>query len=71
MSAMQDKTGEPDATELKIALILRYRHSDNMVNTPEYKPNSLISEAIDRGFIDVEGFLTRKGRALIARYGYL
>ena len=65
-------TAEPlSVTEQQIALALRYKHGEQTVNIPSKKPDSLISAAIARGFIDTEGYITRKGRALIARYSFI
>ena len=57
--------------ESQIAMILKYRYGDGFVYLPRHKPNSAYSEAKSRGFIDADGYVTRKGRALIARYKYL
>lgn len=57
--------------ESQIATILAYRYGDGMVSLPRHKPNTFYSEAKLRGYIDAEGYVTRKGRALIARYKYL
>lgn len=71
MSSLQT-TAEPlSVTEQQIALALRYKHGEQAVMIPSKKPDSLISAAIDRGFIDTEGYITRKGRALIARYSFI
>ena len=71
MSALQQPFVEQPDPESQIAMILEYRYGDGMVYLPRHKPNSLYSEAKLRGYIDAEGYLTRKGRALIARFKYL
>lgn len=57
--------------ENQIAMILHYRYGDGTVYLPRHRPSSMYTEAKSRGFIDAEGYVTRKGRALIARYKYL
>jgi hypothetical protein len=52
-------------------MILQYRYGDGLVYLPKHKPQSLYSQAKQGGFIDAEGYLTRKGRTLMARYKYL
>ena len=53
--------------EHQIASILEYRFGDGLVYLPRNKPNYLYFLAKKLGFIDVEGYLTRKGRSLLAR----
>jgi hypothetical protein len=71
MSAVHQHIAQSDVTESHIATILQYRYGDGMVYLPKHKPKLLYSIATEQGFIDKEGYLTRKGRALIARYKYL
>ncbi len=71
MSALQQGFIEQSDQESQIAMILEYRYGDGMVYLPRHKPNSLYPEAKMRGYIDAEGYVTRKGRALIARYKFL
>ena len=60
-----------DASEPQIAALLEYRYGDGLVYLPSNGPKSLYGLATQRGFIDAEGYLTRKGRALLARYHYI
>ena len=60
-----------DSSEPQIAALLEYRYGDGMVYLPSNGPKALYSLATQRGFIDAEGYLTRKGRALLARYHFL
>ena len=71
MSALQKASSTTESTEAQIATILQYRYGDGMVYLPGHKPKALFSVAMERGFIDAEGYITRKGRALMARYKYL
>ncbi len=54
--------------EDQIARLLEFRFGDGQVYLPRNYPRRLLSIAKQRGFIDPEGYLTRKGRALIVRY---
>lgn len=54
--------------ERQIAELLECRYGDGMVYLPKSKPRHLLSIARNNGFIDDEGYLTRKGRILITRY---
>jgi len=71
MSAIEQDVAQQEAAESQIATILQYRYGDGLVYLPRHKPKSLYTQAIQDGFIDAEGYLTRKGRTLIARYKYL
>lgn len=71
MLALKQGAVEQQEPESQIAMILEYRYGDGLVYLPRHKPSSFYSEAKSRGFIDDEGYVTRKGRALIARYRYL
>lgn len=62
---------DEDVPEPQIAAILESRFGDGMVYLPRNRPRHLFDQAIARGFIDAEGYLTRKGRTLLARYHYL
>ena len=57
-------------SERQIASILEYRFGDGLVYLPKHKPNQLYCMAKKLGFIDMDGYLTRKGRSLLARYSY-
>lgn len=54
--------------ERQVAELLECRYGDGMVYLPKTKPRQLLSIAKSSGFIDAEGYLTRKGRVLLARY---
>ena len=71
MSLSQQGLAERQEPESQIATILEYRYGDGLVYLPRHKPSSLYTEAKSKGFIDADGYVTRKGRALIARYKYL
>lgn len=54
--------------EYQIAQLLEFRFGDGLVYLPKNRPKQLYSLAKEKGFIDREGYLTRKGRTLLARF---
>jgi hypothetical protein len=54
--------------EAAIAGLLECRFGDGLVYMPKHRPTELYAQAQQMGFIDPEGFLTRKGRLLLAQY---
>lgn len=56
--------------ESQIAAMLEQRYGDGLVYLSRNQPNTLYKLAKKHGFIDDEGYLTRKGRTLLARYHY-
>lgn len=63
-------TGSLQSLEARIAQVLEHRYGDGLVYLPKEWPGQLLSLARQFGFIDAEGYLTRKGRALLARYHF-
>lgn len=59
---------EMGVSERDIASVLEMRFGDGLVYLPRNKPNYLYSIAKKFGFIDPDGYMTRKGRILLARY---
>ncbi len=57
--------------EARIAQVLEHRYGDGLVYLPREWPEQLLSLAKQFGFIDEEGYLTRKGRTLLARYQFI
>ena len=57
-----------ESEERQIAELLECHYGDGMVYLPRSKPRQLLSIARTNGFIDDEGYLTRKGRILISRH---
>lgn len=57
--------------EARIAQVLEHRYGDGMVYLPKEWPEQLLSLARQFEFIDEEGYLTRKGRTLLARYQFI
>lgn len=56
--------------ESDIAKVLEYRYGDGLVYLPKHQPESLFEMAKNQGFIDQEGYLTRKGRNLLAKHQF-
>jgi len=56
--------------ESDIAKVLEYRYGDGLVYLPKHQPESLYKMATNKGFLDQEGYLTRKGRNLLAKYQF-
>ena len=54
--------------EASIAAELAHRFGLGHSLRSRKNPASLLQEALDNGFLDAEGYLTRKGRALLARH---
>lgn len=56
--------------ESDIAKVLEFHYGDGLVYLPKNQPVSLIKLAEHKGFIDQEGYLTRKGRSLLAKHQF-
>lgn len=69
---MSSSTSSSDNTvpESQIAAMLECRYGDGMVYLPRNLPRGVFTAAMAGGFVDAEGYLTRKGRALLARYHF-
>jgi len=68
MGVLGPQTETDEAAESQIATILQYRYGDGLVYLPRNQSKSLYIRARQLGFIDAEGYLTRKGRTLVARF---
>lgn len=53
--------------ESAIAKLLDHRYGDGIVYEPRHSNHDLLRAAIAAGFVSVDGYVTRKGRALLAR----
>ncbi len=58
----------PEIEESQIAALLQSRFGDGMVYLSRHLPSTLLEMATRDGFVDAEGYLTRRGRTLLARY---
>jgi len=58
----------PEIEESQIAALLRSRFGDGMVYLSRYLPATLLEVAMRGGYVDAEGYLTRRGRTLLSRY---
>ena len=57
-----------DMEERQMVELLECRYGNGMVYLPRTRPRQLLSIAENGGFINAEGYLTRKGRIFLARY---
>lgn len=54
--------------EARIADLLDHRYGDGEVYLPRNAPRGLFRLAVRLGFLTEDGYLTRKGRSLVADY---
>mgnify|MGYP001156672781 CR=1 FL=1 len=64
---MIDEGSGVDHIESAIVKLLDHRYGDGIVYEPRHQQRGLLQAAIAGGFVSDEGFVTRKGRALLAR----
>lgn len=57
-----------NSTEVECAKVVARRYGDGTVYLPAGTPRALFYICIQRGLISDEGFVTRKGRELLAGY---
>lgn len=57
-----------EIVESDIAEVLQYRYGDGLVYLPKSQPDTIYRVAVNQGFVDQEGYVTRKGRSLLAKY---
>jgi len=55
------------STESAIAQLMNRRYGDGVVYVPRERSKQVLQTAIAEGYVSAEGFVTRKGRALLAR----
>lgn len=61
---------QPDR-ERAIARLLARRYGDGGIYLPrQTRQPSALRDAIDGGFVSVDGFVTRKGRQLLAQFNF-
>ena len=70
MSEVRNDNGK-ESIEVQIAALLEEQYGEGLMY-PSRINNSrqIYLKAIDMGFIDNEGYLTRKGRSLITQYRF-
>ena len=67
---MATKYDRPDANELDIARVIGRHYGDGAVYmTQDEDQATALSRAISEGFVSEDGFLTRKGREFLVRFG--
>ena len=62
-TAIQEESGNE---ELELVELLSRRFGDGQVYLPEGSSRALYLQAVENGYINDEGYLTRKGRVLVA-----
>jgi hypothetical protein len=55
-------------SESDIVRVLSNRFGDGVVYLSKNMPRKVYNLAVKRGFISTEGYVTRKGRALLAQF---
>ena len=68
MATLAQDQNVPGDQESQIAAVLEYRYGDGLVYLPRNHPRLLNTLSRKNGFIDAGGYMTRKGRVLLARY---
>ena len=68
MVTVNKEKNNAEVSESEIAAILEHRYGDGTARFPRKQLSQLLATAKKYGFIDAGDYLTRKGRALIARY---
>ena len=64
--------GGNDERDYAIARLLAHRYGDGVVYIPREGGNrALLEHAVADGFVSADGFVTRKGRNLLARKEFL
>ena len=71
MAVTQQMITDPETRDARIAAVLQYRYVDGLVCLPRNRFMGLYLQARKIGYIDGAGYLTRSGRALLARFQYI
>lgn len=71
MAETHSSNNDQDTCDARIAAVLNYRYGDGFVYLPKRHSKNLYLLARQVGYIDSDGYLTRKGRALLARFEYI
>ncbi len=58
------------SNEVEIASVLRHHYGDGDLYLPEGTPESVVHKAIALGYLSEDGYLTRKGRDLLAQHEF-
>ncbi len=67
---LMNANGLDQDLEHRVAGLLSNRYGDGTLYLPKAGERGLLDMAIQSGFVSDEGFVTRKGRALLARTGH-
>ncbi|MCI0559535.1 MAG: hypothetical protein MN733_13655 [Nitrososphaera sp.] len=61
---------ENASNEVEIASVLRHHYGDGDLYLPEGTSESVVQKAIALGYLSEDGYLTRKGRDLLAQHEF-
>jgi hypothetical protein len=64
------QTTQVPELESRLAGLLANRYGDGTVYLPREGTEGLLDLALRTGLVSEEGFVTRKGRAFLARFGH-
>ncbi len=67
-SAGDTPGADAELAEARIVALLRHHYGDGGVYVPEGGARRVFLEAARLGFVNEDGYLTRRGRELLARY---
>ena len=70
MAAVLGQQTELAQLESEIAALLQNHFGDGLVYLPKNQSEAVYAKALAEGYFDKEGYLSRKGRVLLARYQY-
>ena len=71
MAVTHQSITDQETRDARIAAVLHYRYGDGFVYLPKNRSMDLYLLARQIGYIDGQGYLTGKGRALLARFQYI
>jgi len=63
-----DELPQVDLKEPQIVEVLSHRYGDGNIYIPSGAPRELWARAFELGYISEDGYITRKGRELLAQY---
>jgi len=57
-----------DPVETQMVEVLRNRYGDGNIYLPQGVSRQVLAKAVELGYLSEEGYVTRKGRMLLARH---
>lgn len=61
--------GDPATGEAELVALLRHHYGDGGVYVPQGGARRIFAAATGLGYVNEDGYLTRKGRELLAKHG--